>query len=47
MRKDFDSYIFGKEKDDSFQSSVAQISKGFGDIEFYPSIEEEAANYSI
>jgi len=43
MRRDFDSDIFGKEKDDSFQSSVAQISKGFADIDFYPSIEEKAA----
>ena len=43
MRRDFDSEIFGREKDDSFQSSVAQISKGFGDIDFYPSIEEKAA----
>lgn len=43
MRRDFDSDIFGKEKDDSFQGSVAQISKGFGDIDFYPSIEEKAA----
>ncbi|MFC6194580.1 RhuM family protein [Dyadobacter subterraneus] len=43
LRRDFDSDIFGKEKDDSFQSSVAQISKGFGDIDFYPSIEEKAA----
>ena len=43
MRRDFDSDIFGKEKDDSFLSSVAQISKGFGEIDFYPSIEEKAA----
>ncbi|MGN7890328.1 RhuM family protein [Dyadobacter sp. 22481] len=43
MRTDFDSAIFGKEKDDSFQSSIAQISKGFGDVDFYPSIEEKAA----
>ncbi|TLV00399.1 RhuM family protein [Dyadobacter luticola] len=43
MRQDFDSFIFGKEKDDSFRSSVAQISKGFGEIDFYPSIEEKAA----
>lgn len=42
MRRDFDSDIFGKEKDDSFLSSVAQISKGFGEIDFYPSIEEKA-----
>lgn len=43
MRGDFQSAVFGKEKDDSFQSSVAQISKGFGDADFYPSIEEKAA----
>ena len=43
MKGNFESAIFGKEKDDSFQSSVSQISKGFGDIDFYPSIEEKAA----
>ena len=43
MRSEFDSAVFGKEKDDSFQSSVAQIAKGFADIDFYPSIEEKAA----
>lgn len=43
MRRGFDSFVFGKEKDDSFRSSVAQISKGFGEIDFYPSIEEKAA----
>lgn len=43
MRTEFDSSIFGKEKDDSFRSSIAQISKGFGDIDFYPSLEEKAA----
>lgn len=43
MRRDFDSFVFGKEKDDSFRSSVAQISKGFGETDFYPSIEEKAA----
>jgi len=30
IRRDFDSDIFGNEKDDSFLSSVAQISKGLG-----------------
>lgn len=35
--------IFGKEKDGSFRSAVAQISKGFGDDDFYPSVEEKAA----
>ncbi len=43
MRRDFESSVFGKEKDDSFLSSIAQISKGFGDFDFYPSIEEKAA----
>lgn len=43
MRRNFNSFVFGKEKDDSFRSSVAQISKGFGEIDFYPSIEEKAA----
>ncbi|GLU53652.1 death-on-curing protein [Dyadobacter frigoris] len=43
MRNEFDSSIFGKAKDDSFQSSVSQIGKGFGDMDFYPSIEEKAA----
>lgn len=43
MKADFDSAVFGKEKDGSFQSAVAQIAKGFGDEDFYPSIEEKAA----
>jgi death-on-curing family protein len=43
MRGDFESSVFGKEKDDSFKGSVAQIGKGFGDVDFYPSIEEKAA----
>ncbi len=43
MTADFDSDVFGKEKDDSFPSSVAQISKGFGDVDFYPTLEEKAA----
>jgi len=43
MKADFHSAVFGKEKDGSFQSAVAQISKGFGDEDFYSSIEEKAA----
>ena len=43
MKSEFDSDIFGLEKDQSFQSSIAQISKGFGDLDFYPSVEEKAA----
>lgn len=43
MQADFDSAIFGKEKDQNFQSSLAQIAKGFGQKDFYPTIEEKAA----
>jgi len=43
MRAQFDSAIFGVEKDESFTSSVHQIQKGFEEKDFYPSIEEKAA----
>jgi len=43
MKVDFDSALFGKEKDASFQSAIGQISKGFMEEDFYPSIEEKAA----
>lgn len=43
MRNEFDSDIFGKEKDDNFRGSLAQITKGFDDRDFYPSLEEKAA----
>lgn len=42
MREDFDSGVFGKEKNGGFQSAVNQISKGFGDKDFYPTLEEKA-----
>ena len=42
MLTEFDSDVFGKEKDNSFQSSIAQITKGFGEDDFYPSLEEKA-----
>ena len=42
MLTEFDSDVFGKEKDKSFESSVAQIGKGFGTTDFYSSIEEKA-----
>jgi hypothetical protein len=32
MLTEFDSDVFGKEKDKSFQSSIAQIEKGFGNL---------------
>jgi len=43
MRQEFDSGVFGKEKDQNFQSSIAQIGKGIGEEDFYPSLEEKAA----
>ena len=43
MRTEFDSDVFGKEKDDNFKSSLAQIAKGFGENDFYPTLEEKAA----
>ncbi|MDQ1086702.1 MULTISPECIES: virulence protein RhuM/Fic/DOC family protein [unclassified Siphonobacter] len=43
MRTDFESAIFGKEKDQGFQSATLQIAQGFGETDFYPSIEEKAA----
>lgn len=43
MRRNFDSDIFGKPKDDSFDSSIGQIYQSFGGFELYPSIEQKAA----
>ncbi|TXN34756.1 type II toxin-antitoxin system death-on-curing family toxin [Flagellimonas hymeniacidonis] len=43
MKTEFNSDIFGFEKDESFKSALAQISKGFGETDFYPSLEEKAA----
>lgn len=43
MKADFGSRVFGIEKDKGFECAIVQISKGFGDIDFYPSIEEKAA----
>ena len=37
------SDLFGKEKDDSFKSSIGQIYQTFGSKELYPSVEEKAA----
>lgn len=44
MYSGFESDVFAKPKDESFHSSVNQIKQGFGDREFYPTIEEKAAN---
>lgn len=38
------SSLFGNEKDDSFKGSIGTIYQSFGGIEFYPTIEEKAAN---
>ena len=38
------SSLFGNEKDDSFQGSLANIYQTFGGIDLYPSVEEKAAN---
>lgn len=43
MKDDFGSGVFGKEKDGGFHSAVAQIRQGFGDEDFYPTLEEKAA----
>ena len=43
MRRDFDSSVFGKPKDASFESSVRQVYQSFDGKEFYPSIEHKAA----
>ena len=43
MRTEFDSSVFGKEKDDGFESAISQIEQGFGDSYVYPSVEEKAA----
>ncbi len=43
IQDEFNSPLFGKEKDDSFKSSIGQIYQSFGGNDLYPSIEEKAA----
>jgi prophage maintenance system killer protein len=43
MRAEFNSDVFGREKDSGFDSAVNQIMQGFGEQDVYPSIEEKAA----
>ena len=43
MRSGFESGVFGKEKDGSFESAISQIGKGFDEEDFYPTLEEKAA----
>jgi prophage maintenance system killer protein len=46
MAKNFygNSDLFGREKDESFRSSIASIYQTVSGIDVYPSIEEKAAN---
>jgi prophage maintenance system killer protein len=44
MNSEFESDVFAKPKDDSFNSSIHQIRQSFDGKELYPSIEEKAAN---
>jgi prophage maintenance system killer protein len=39
-----ESFLFGREKDDSFKSSLGAIYQTFNGKELYPSIQEKAAN---
>ncbi|MBU3914454.1 virulence protein RhuM/Fic/DOC family protein [bacterium] len=43
MRRKFDSELFGKPKDNSFDSSVCQMYQSFAGTELYPTIEHKAA----
>ena len=43
MLDEFDSDVFGRAKDESFEASLIQIEKGFEDKDFYPTLEEKAA----
>lgn len=43
MKSDFDSDVFAKPKDKSFESSVNQIQQTFDSEELYPTVEEKAA----
>jgi prophage maintenance system killer protein len=38
------SSLFGNEKDHSFKGSIGTIYQSFGGVEFYPTVEEKAAN---
>lgn len=44
MYSDYESDVFAKPKDDSFNSSINQIRQSFNDVELYPTLEEKAAN---
>ncbi len=43
MKQEFTSELFGKKKDDSFESSVRQIYQTLGGVDCYKTLEEKAA----
>ena len=43
MRAEFNSDVFGKEKDGGFDSAVNTIKQGFSEQDVYPTLEEKAA----
>lgn len=43
MRSEFNSVIFGKEKDKGFDSAISQINQSFNNNDVYPTIEEKVA----
>ncbi len=43
MKSEFESAVFGVEKDHGFDSAIHQIAQGVGDADLYPSLEEKAA----
>ena len=43
MRADFNSSIFGQERDDGFKSAIGQIRQSFDGRDLYPTFEEKAA----
>jgi len=44
MKYNHENELFGKEKDESFKSSINTIFQTFNAVEVYPSLEEKAAN---
>jgi prophage maintenance system killer protein len=42
IKSNFESGVFGKKKDGNFESDISQISKGFGDEDFYLTLEEKS-----
>jgi len=43
MKRQFQSAVFGQEKDQGFESAIHQIAQGFGENDMYPTLEEKAA----